>query len=105
MFSVQLCCNQTISSVVLKRCAWWYSSALYVVDLAKFRQTASGDTLRVFYEQLSKDSNSLSNLDQVNDLLMRLFDLRQNRWMGPSLLGANLVFIVDKNVRQDMAFE
>jgi len=25
--------------------------------------------------------------------------------MGPSLLGANLVFIVDKNVRQDMAFE
>ncbi|KAF8672518.1 hypothetical protein HU200_049459 [Digitaria exilis] len=38
--------------------------ALYVVDLAKFRQTASGDTLRVFYEQLSKDPNSLSNLDQ-----------------------------------------
>jgi len=32
--------------------------------LAKFRQTAAGDTLRVFYEQLSKDPNSLSNLDQ-----------------------------------------
>ncbi|XP_066332805.1 UDP-glucose:glycoprotein glucosyltransferase-like isoform X1 [Miscanthus floridulus] len=42
----------------------YHISALYVVDLAKFRQTASGDTLRVFYEQLSKDSNSLSNLDQ-----------------------------------------
>ncbi len=46
---------------------WCYSSALYVVDLAKFRQTASGDTLRVFYETLSKDPNSLSNLDQVID--------------------------------------
>ncbi|AQK75954.1 UDP-glucose:glycoprotein glucosyltransferase [Zea mays] len=42
----------------------YHISALYVVDLAKFRQTASGDTLRVFYEQLSKDPNSLSNLDQ-----------------------------------------
>ncbi|KAM7250288.1 hypothetical protein ACFE04_022171 [Oxalis oulophora] len=38
--------------------------ALYVVDLVKFRQTAAGDNLRVFYETLSKDPNSLSNLDQ-----------------------------------------
>jgi UDP-glucose:glycoprotein glucosyltransferase len=53
----------------------WYSSALYVVDLAKFRQTAAGDTLRVFYEQLSKDPNSLSNLDQVTEFLMHLFYL------------------------------
>jgi UDP-glucose:glycoprotein glucosyltransferase len=43
-------------------------SALYVVDLAKFRQTAAGDALRVFYENLSKDPNSLSNLDQVKHL-------------------------------------
>lgn len=42
----------------------YHISALYVVDLDKFRQTASGDTLRVFYETLSKDPNSLSNLDQ-----------------------------------------
>ncbi|XP_062204872.1 UDP-glucose:glycoprotein glucosyltransferase-like isoform X2 [Phragmites australis] len=42
----------------------YHISALYVVDLAKVRQTAAGDTLRVFYEQLSKDPNSLSNLDQ-----------------------------------------
>ena len=28
------------------------------------RQTAAGDQLRVTYEQLSKDPNSLSNLDQ-----------------------------------------
>ncbi|KAI3990911.1 hypothetical protein MKX01_026095 [Papaver californicum] len=42
----------------------YHISALYVVDLLKFRQTAAGDTLRVFYETLSKDPNSLSNLDQ-----------------------------------------
>lgn len=41
-------------------------SALYVVDLLKFRETAAGDNLRVFYETLSKDPNSLSNLDQVS---------------------------------------
>ncbi|KAF6171102.1 hypothetical protein GIB67_020581 [Kingdonia uniflora] len=42
----------------------YHISALYVVDLVKFRQTAAGDNLRVFYETLSKDPNSLSNLDQ-----------------------------------------
>ena len=42
----------------------YHISALYVVDLAKFRQTAAGDNLRVFYETLSKDPGSLSNLDQ-----------------------------------------
>lgn len=42
----------------------YHISALYVVDLAKFRQMAAGDTLRVYYETLSKDPNSLSNLDQ-----------------------------------------
>ncbi|CAI9103836.1 OLC1v1002407C1 [Oldenlandia corymbosa var. corymbosa] len=42
----------------------YHISALYVVDLAKFRETAAGDQLRVIYETLSKDPNSLSNLDQ-----------------------------------------
>lgn len=42
----------------------YHISALYVVDLAKFRQTAAGDNLRVFYETLSRDPNSLANLDQ-----------------------------------------
>lgn len=42
----------------------YHISALYVVDLVKFRETAAGDHLRVFYENLSKDPNSLSNLDQ-----------------------------------------
>ncbi|KAK7247307.1 hypothetical protein RIF29_42188 [Crotalaria pallida] len=42
----------------------YHISALYVVDLKKFRATAAGDNLRVIYETLSKDPNSLANLDQ-----------------------------------------
>uniref|UniRef100_K3X2B8 UDP-glucose:glycoprotein glucosyltransferase n=1 Tax=Globisporangium ultimum (strain ATCC 200006 / CBS 805.95 / DAOM BR144) TaxID=431595 RepID=K3X2B8_GLOUD len=42
----------------------YHISALYVVDLALFRQMAAGDALRATYEQLSADPNSLSNLDQ-----------------------------------------
>ncbi|KAG7385218.1 UDP-glucose:glycoprotein glucosyltransferase 2 [Phytophthora boehmeriae] len=42
----------------------YHISALYVVDLALFRQTAAGDMLRAVYSQLSADPNSLSNLDQ-----------------------------------------
>ena len=47
-------------------------SALYVVDLVNFRESAAGDNLRVFYESLSKDPNSLSNLDQVGWLYDKL---------------------------------
>ncbi|KAI0073110.1 glycosyltransferase family 24 protein [Panus rudis PR-1116 ss-1] len=39
-------------------------SALYVVDLVRFRQIAAGDILRSHYQQLSADPNSLANLDQ-----------------------------------------
>ena len=42
----------------------YHISALYVVDLERFRSTAAGDRLRVIYDGLSKDPNSLSNLDQ-----------------------------------------
>lgn len=42
----------------------YHISALYVVDLQVFRQKAVGDSLRAVYDQLSKDPNSLSNLDQ-----------------------------------------
>jgi UDP-glucose:glycoprotein glucosyltransferase len=42
----------------------YHISALYVVDLERFRQLAAGDRLRVMYDSLSKDPNSLSNLDQ-----------------------------------------
>jgi UDP-glucose:glycoprotein glucosyltransferase len=42
----------------------YHISALYVVDLEKFRQDLVGDMLRSFYQQLSADPNSLANLDQ-----------------------------------------
>lgn len=42
----------------------YHISALYVVDLVKFRQQAVGDKLRSIYDNLARDPNSLSNLDQ-----------------------------------------
>jgi UDP-glucose:glycoprotein glucosyltransferase len=42
----------------------YHISALYVVDLKKFRQIAAGDRLRGQYQGLSADPNSLANLDQ-----------------------------------------
>ncbi len=45
----------------------YHISALYLVDLDRFRTLAAGDKLRILYERLSKDPNSLSNLDQVRD--------------------------------------
>lgn len=65
-------------------------SALYVVDLDRFRETAAGDTLRFIYQSLSADPNSLSNLDQdlpnyasVNSITgtsVPIFDLPQE-WL------------------------
>ncbi|KAJ2089037.1 killer toxin resistant protein [Coemansia sp. RSA 986] len=52
---------------------WWkdhlrgkpyHISALYVVDLKRFRQLAAGDRMRGQYQALSSDGNSLANLDQ-----------------------------------------
>lgn len=42
----------------------YHISALYVVDLKRFRQMAAGDRLRQQYHSLSADPASLSNLDQ-----------------------------------------
>ncbi|KAK0669947.1 UDP-glucose:glycoprotein glucosyltransferase-domain-containing protein [Cercophora samala] len=42
----------------------YHISALYVVDLKKFREIAAGDRLRQQYHSLSADPNSLANLDQ-----------------------------------------
>lgn len=42
----------------------YHISALYVVDLRRFRQLAAGDRLRGNYQALSADPNSLANLDQ-----------------------------------------
>jgi UDP-glucose:glycoprotein glucosyltransferase len=52
----------------------YHISALYVVDLKRFRQIAAGDRLRQQYHQLSADPNSLSNLDQdlPNNMQMML---------------------------------
>ncbi|KAL4990969.1 UDP-glucose:glycoprotein glucosyltransferase-domain-containing protein [Aspergillus falconensis] len=46
------------------RGAPYHISALYVVDLDRFRAIAAGDRLRGQYQMLSADKNSLSNLDQ-----------------------------------------
>lgn len=42
----------------------YHISALYVVDLQRFRSVAAGDKLRGQYQALSKDPGSLANLDQ-----------------------------------------
>ncbi|KAF9135677.1 hypothetical protein BGW39_001076 [Mortierella sp. 14UC] len=42
----------------------YHISALYVIDLVRFRQMQAGDRLRNHYQQLSRDPNSLANLDQ-----------------------------------------
>lgn len=42
----------------------YHISALYVVDLVRFRELAAGDQLRAIYDNLSRDPNSLANLDQ-----------------------------------------
>lgn len=42
----------------------YHISALFVVDLVRFRELAAGDRLRQQYHQLSADPGSLSNLDQ-----------------------------------------
>lgn len=42
----------------------YHISALFVVDLPRFRALAGGDILREEYSQNAKDKNSLANLDQ-----------------------------------------
>ena len=42
----------------------YHISALFVIDLRKFRSMSAGDALRGTYQSLSQDPNSLSNLDQ-----------------------------------------
>ena len=42
----------------------YHISALYVVDLVRFRARGVGDVLRATYESLTRDPTALSNLDQ-----------------------------------------
>nr|KAJ3421302.1 hypothetical protein HK105_003946 [Polyrhizophydium stewartii] len=62
----------------------YHISALYVVDLVKFRELAAGDRLRQQYHMLSADPNSLANLDQdlPNNMIHQLpiFSLPQE-WL------------------------
>lgn len=72
--------------IVLSPC-----SALYVVDLKKFRKIAAGDRLRGQYQGLSQDPNSLSNLDQVCVYCMYVCTnlLRPDSRLGPLLSWPN----------------
>ena len=62
----------------------YHISALYVIDLERFRQFAAGDRLRQQYQGLSADPNSLANLDQdlPNNMLheIPMFSLPQD-WL------------------------
>lgn len=42
----------------------YHISALFAIDLKKFREIAAGDWLRYYYASLAGDANSLANLDQ-----------------------------------------
>lgn len=63
-FSI-VCAVWVVIEIKKKMNTDFVSSALYVVDLKKFRKVAAGDRLRGQYQGLSQDPNSLSNLDQV----------------------------------------
>lgn len=62
----------------------YHISALYLVDLARFRAMAAGDRLRGQYQMLSADPESLANLDQdlPNNLIHQvpIFSLPQE-WL------------------------
>ncbi|KAI5958313.1 KRE5 [Candida theae] len=51
-------------SEVLQDDLKYHISALFVVDLPKFKSIEAGNRLRAHYQKLSSDPNSLSNLDQ-----------------------------------------
>jgi hypothetical protein len=64
-----------------------YISALYAVDLTRLREIGAGNFLRETWDRLSKDKNSLSNLDQdlpnyIQDVIL-ICSLSQNwLWCG-----------------------
>ena len=64
----------------------YHISAIYVVDLVKFRQIAAGDRLRGQYQALSQDPNSLSNLDQdlPNNMIHQVLNSNQSVVSYPS---------------------
>ena len=67
-------------------------SALYVIDLKKFRRIAAGDRLRGQYQGLSQDPNSLANLDQdlPNNMIHQVCTRGKFHLHGPSVFLAQL---------------
>jgi UDP-glucose:glycoprotein glucosyltransferase len=62
----------------------YHISALFAINLRRFRKLAVGDWIRMFYQQLSADPNSLANLDQdlpnYAQAQIPIFSLPQN-WL------------------------
>eukprot|EP00501_MAST-03F_sp_TOSAG23-6_P002044 GSMAST32.ASY1.ANO1.2133.1 assembled CDS len=95
----------------------YHISALYVVDLVLFRHRGIGDKLRSVYDHLSRDPQSLSNLDQdlpnYTQHMVPIFTLPQS-WLwceswcsASSLLEAKAVDLCNnprhKEAKLDMA--
>lgn len=59
---------------VLQKDLKYHISAMFVVDLERFKEIDAGDILRSHYQKLSSDPNSLANLDQdlPNNLQRRI---------------------------------
>jgi UDP-glucose:glycoprotein glucosyltransferase len=76
--------EQILGAVNMK----YHISALFAINLPKFRQLAAGDVLRMQYQALSQDPGSLANLDQdlpnvaqkLNDGRIPIFSLEQD-WL------------------------
>lgn len=79
----------------------YHISALYVVDLKRFRKIAAGDRLRGQYQALSQDPNSLSNLDQdlPNNMIhqVAIKSLPQVRWIFFQIYEKSNNFMIPRN--------
>lgn len=56
-----------------------------MIGAGQFREMRAGDSLRMLYDRLSEDPNSLSNLDQVNWMGHLFLPLEPNSNFVPSI--------------------
>ncbi|EGW31512.1 uncharacterized protein SPAPADRAFT_72303 [Spathaspora passalidarum NRRL Y-27907] len=102
-------------SEVLKDDLKYHISALFVVDLKKFREINAGDRLRSHYQKLSSDPNSLSNLDQdlPNNMQrsIKIFSLPQE-WLwcdtwcsNDSLTSAKMIDLCNNPLTKENKFD
>ncbi|RLV94181.1 UDP-glucose:glycoprotein glucosyltransferase [Spathaspora sp. JA1] len=102
-------------SKVLKEDLKYHISALFVVDLKKFREIHAGDRLRSHYQKLSSDPTSLSNLDQdlPNNLQrsIKIFSLPQE-WLwcetwcsNESLSSAKMIDLCNNPLTKENKFD